>query len=109
MDVVIDSELSKLVIYAITSILIIVIIVSGIAVSTAIKADPTSASESLKEFFNGGNALKILTVFAVLIAAVFLALAGQLTEGAIAILSSISGYVLGTIRDRNKESSKSNV
>ncbi len=75
---------------------------SAIAAIFAIRHSPEEASNSLKDFFNGGNALKILTVFAVLITATYLALAGQLTDAAIALLSSVSGYVLGTMKSGDK-------
>ena len=40
-----------------------------------------------------------------LITSAFLALAGQLSEGAIALLSSISGYILGTMQNAKKDMS----
>lgn len=97
MEKIANPALSELAIYAMSLVLMVTVVTSGIAAYCAIRKDPTAASESLKEFFNGGNALKILTVFAVLITAAFLALSGNLSEGAIALLSSVSGYVLGTM------------
>lgn len=96
-----NPELNELVIYALTSILIVTITLSAIAASIAIYKSPDTASHALKDFFNGGDALKILTVFAVLITATFLALAGELSEAAIALLSSISGYVLGSMNGKS--------
>ena len=98
MGKVTNQALSELAIYALSGILVVAIVVSGVAVFFAIKEAPEVASKALKDYFNGGNALKILTVFAVLITSAFLALAGQLSEGSIALLSSISGYILGTIQ-----------
>lgn len=98
----VNTNLNELVIYSLTSILLLIILVSSVAAIIAIIKTPDVASESLKEFFNGGDALKILTVFAVLITATFLALASQLSEAAIALLSSISGYVLGAMKNSKK-------
>jgi len=109
MDAVVSQELSKLAIYAMSIVLVVAIIISGIAATTAIRKNSVATSESIKEFFNGGYALKILTVFAVLITATYLALAGQLSEGAIALLSSISGYVLGTMQGASKSDANSSV
>jgi len=103
MGTVTNQDLSELAIYALSGILVVAIVVSGVAAFCAIRKAPEVASESLKEFFNGGNALKILTVFAVLITSAFLALAGQLSEGAIALLSSISGYILGTMQNAKQD------
>jgi hypothetical protein len=89
--------LSELAMYSLTVILILTITLSALAAIIAIIRAPEIASVSLKDFFNGGDALKILTVFAILITAAYLALANQLSEAAIALLSSISGYVLGKL------------
>jgi peptidoglycan/LPS O-acetylase OafA/YrhL len=98
MDSLESQELGRLAIYAMSTVLTVAIVISGVAVTTALRKNSTDASESIKDFFNGGYALKILTVFAVLITATYLALAGRLSEGAIALLSSVSGYVLGTMQ-----------
>ena len=47
------------------------------------------------------NALQILTVTAVLVVAMYLALAERLTEGALTLLSSVAGYVLGSLQHSN--------
>ena len=93
-----DPNLPLIAIYALTLVLIVALLISAIAAIVAMKNAPEAASNSLKEFFNGGNSLKILTVFAILVTAAYLALAGQLSEAAIALLSSIAGYVLGSMK-----------
>lgn len=100
MEKIADPTLSELAIYAMSLVLMVTVVTSGIAAYCAIQKDPTAASECLKEFFSGGNSLKILTVFAVLVTATYLALSGNLSEGAIALLSSVSGYVLGTMQNK---------
>ncbi|GGW74930.1 hypothetical protein [Alteromonas halophila] len=102
MTVLNDQSLSMLAMYALTAILLVALIMSAIAAVFAFKYAPESTAASLLTFFSGGTALKILTVFAVLITATYLALANQLTEAAIALLSSVAGYVLGSIRAEPK-------
>lgn len=98
MENISESNLSLVTIYALTTLLFTALILSAIAAIVAVRKSPEVASESLKEFFNGGNALKILTVFAVLVTATYLALASQLTEAVVALLSSVVGYVLGSMK-----------
>lgn len=98
MENTIDPDLSLITIYALTIVLITALLISAVAAVFAIRSAPDVAAKSLKEFFSGGNALKILTVFAVLITMTYLALAGQLSEAAIALLSSVAGYVLGSLK-----------
>ena len=92
------TNLSLIAMYALTVILLLILLLSAIAAIFAIKKSPEIVSKSLEEFFNGGNALKILTVFAVLVTASYLALADQLSDAVIALLSSIAGYVLGALK-----------
>jgi hypothetical protein len=65
---------------------------------TAYRRDPRSTSGMFFRILQGGNALRILTAFWVVMAAVLLGLAGKLTEGAVTLLGSIAGYVLGGLR-----------
>ena len=93
-----DPNLSLIAIYALTIVLLSAIFLCAGSAIVALRSAPEIASESLKEFFTGGNSLKILTVFAVLVTAAYLALAGRLSEAAIALLSSVAGYVLGSLK-----------
>lgn len=93
-----DPNLSLIAMYALTGLLFTGLLVSGMAAIYVISKAPDTAATSFQAFFDGGNALKILTVFAVLVTAAYLALAGQLSEAAIALLSSIGGYVLGALK-----------
>jgi len=57
-------------------------------------------------FFQRGVALRMLTVGAIVVGAIFLALAGTIKESSVvAILSGIAGYVLGGY-ERTKSNAK---
>ena len=107
MEGISDPDISIIVIYALTAVLLFALFSSTLAAIFAIRKSPEIASKSLKEFFSDGNAVKILTVFAVLVAATYLSLAGQLSESMIALLSSIAGYVLGSLKKDKAEVAKS--
>lgn len=92
-------NLNLVAITALTTVLLTALILCAISAIFAFNKAPEVASESLKEFFDGGNSLKIITVFAVLITAAYLGLADQLSEAAIALLSSVAGYVLGSLKN----------
>src|SRR3982750_2357360 len=54
------------------------------------------AAKTFILFFQRGDALRMLTVGAIVVGAIFLALAGTIKESSVvAILSGIAGYVLG--------------
>ena len=68
------------------------------------KQDSENATEALKFFFEGGNALRIATVLVIIGTAAVLALADKLSEGVLALMSGIAGYVLGGISRSNNGS-----
>lgn len=72
----------------------------GAAVVSALVAwkQPQQATNALIGLVEGGNSIRLLSTFCVIIAATFLALTGALSEGAIALLSSVAGFMLGGIR-----------
>ena len=76
---------------------IAVIAVSVVAIIRLKRENPQHKSD-LFAFLQEANGLRILTVFTVILAALFLAITGNLTEGATALLSSIAGYVLGSMK-----------
>ena len=93
-----DAQLVKWAIVAIA-----VVLATGLlglfAVSyVSFSRDNKVASEYLTPVFGAGSALQLLTVLSVILSATVLALAGQLQDGAVALLSGIAGYVLGSIR-----------
>lgn len=102
-----DSKtfLPALVLVCLSIIIIIFLIVSCFVAHTTIKHNP-NAAEFLNSFFTSSNALQILTVCSVVITAMFLALSDRLNEGVLALLSSVAGYVLGSLQSSNQSSLK---
>jgi hypothetical protein len=89
--------LATLVIICLASVLAIFLIVSGFVAFAALKYSPNAAN-LLNSFFTSNNAIQILTISAVLVTALFLALSDRLSAGVLSLLSSIAGYTLGGIR-----------
>lgn len=84
--------------YGITvlTILMGVLVVSGAVVASIyFKSAPEHAAQGSNDFFKSQSATRLLTVMLVVSAACVLSLFHVLNDGAIAILSGITGYVLG--------------
>lgn len=96
-----EADLARWIVIAITTIIVAAIlgftIVGGVAFSKVEKG----AGRSFGLLFQRGNFLRITTVVIVVVAALFLALAGTLNEGAAALLSGVAGMALGGL-DRAK-------
>jgi len=84
-------------IIAISVVLSVTIIGLSVVSYVSFHKDNKVASEYLTRVFEGGSALRLMTVLAVILSATVLSLAGQLKEGTIALLSGVAGYVLGGI------------
>jgi hypothetical protein len=97
--------LSTLIIISLSLIIIIFLIASCFVANAALKNNDKTA-EFLNSFFTSTNALQILTVSAVMLTTVFLALSDRLTDGALALLSSVAGYVLGNLQKQPEKSNK---
>ncbi|MGH7177495.1 MAG: hypothetical protein ACREJC_08965 [Tepidisphaeraceae bacterium] len=91
--------------YALTAygIVFAISVVAGVlALATMFKKDPTKAVEALKAFYDGGNALRIITVAAILATVGMLAYADKLTDSIVSLLSGIAGFVLGGLSPGGK-------
>ena len=97
----VDPQLVQTVIIAIAIVMSIGLIGLFTVSYVSFNEDSKVASEYLTVVFGAGSALQLLTVLAVILSATVLALAGQLQEGTIALLSGIAGYVLGSIRSHS--------
>jgi large-conductance mechanosensitive channel len=102
MDTQADPSLVKYVIISLTAVFSLGLIVFGIVGGIAFSKVKVGAGKSFGLLFQRGNFLRIITVFAVIQAVIFLALLGKLNEGAIAVLSGVAGFVLGGL-DKSKE------
>ena len=95
--------LSIVTIISLSLILIIFLMASTFLACKSLENNVKTA-EFLNSFLTSSNALQILTVTAVLVAAMFLGLADRLNDGVLALLSSVAGYVLGSLQSPNKSS-----
>lgn len=94
--------MSELIIYSITIIIGLICIAFIVVGSIAFWRTQKGAAKSFGLLFQRGNFLRIGTVVMVVVATIFLAIAEKLSEGAVAVLSGVAGYVLGGL-DRSKE------
>ena len=92
-----DIEMLRIVVYAFSVVIVAALVgfavVGGIAFSKVEKG----AGKSFGLLFSRGNFLRISTVAFCVFAVVVLAIAGKLSEGAVAVLSGIAGFVLGGV------------
>jgi len=95
--------LSILTMISLSLILIIFLITATLVACKALENNIKTA-EFLNSFLTSSNALQILTVTAVLVTAMFLGLADRLNDGILALLSSVTGYVLGSLQRSDKAS-----
>ena len=74
--------------------------VVGAAVVSALVSwkDPQQATNAFAGLVEGGNSIRLLSTIVVVVAASFLALSGALTDGAISLLRSVAGFMLGGLR-----------
>jgi heme/copper-type cytochrome/quinol oxidase subunit 2 len=106
------NSLPGIAMIAITFITIVFLVAGACVAVTAIKNSSNESPLLINSFMTSSNALKIFTITAVLVGVIFLGLANRLTEGSIALLSSVGGYVLGTAQQPislSKEKSKGDI
>jgi hypothetical protein len=103
-----DAQLVRWAIIAI-AVVISIGLIGLFAVSyVSFSRDSEVASRYLTRVFGTGSALHLLTVLAVILSATVLSLAGQLQDGAVALLSGIAGYVLGALRSPSETTTGTN-
>jgi hypothetical protein len=90
-----NVDLAKFALAVFAIVCAVCIVVGGVAFAVAFRKDPGKAAESVRALFEGGNVLRVATVFGVLGTTTVLLFADKLTEGALALMSGIVGYVLG--------------
>jgi hypothetical protein len=101
-----DPTLVKFIIVSLSAVISLGLIVFGIVGGIAFSKVQVGAGKSFGLLFQRGNFLRIITVFAVILAVVFLALLNKLNEGAIAVLSGVAGFVLGGLDKGGVDTSK---
>ena len=90
-----DVEIFRTVIYAFSGVIICALVAFAIVGAVAFSKVERGAGKSFGLLFSRGNFLRISTVVFCVFAVVVLAVSGKLSEGAVAILSGIAGFVLG--------------
>ena len=92
-----DIEMLRTVVYAFTGVIIAALAAFAVVGGIAFSKVERGAGKSFGLMFTRGNFLRISTVVFCVFAVVVLAVAGKLSEGAVAVLSGISGFVLGGV------------
>ncbi|HEY8098336.1 MAG TPA: hypothetical protein VIE65_19925 [Methylobacter sp.] len=97
-----DPELWKFGLTMIAAIMGLIIVSGAVVAGIYFKSHPEQATKSTNQFLESQSAIRLLTVIVVVIAACALSVLHVLTDGAIAILSGITGYVLGGLPANSK-------
>jgi Na+/H+ antiporter NhaD/arsenite permease-like protein len=90
----------------------VIIISAAVVANTYFKSSPEHAAKGSNEFLKSQSSTRLLTVLLVVSAACVLSIFHVLNDGAVAILSGITGYVLGGLpavspsNDKSPEKSK---
>lgn len=92
-----DIEMLRIVVYAFSGIIAIALIAFAVVGSIAFSKAERGTAKSFGLMFSRGNFLRIFTVVFCVFALVVLAFGGKLSEGAVAVLSGIAGFVLGGV------------
>ncbi len=92
-----DIEMLRIVVYSFTGVIVAALAAFAIVGGIAFSKIERGAGKSFGLMFSRGNFLRISTVVFCVFAVVVLAFAGKLSEGAVAVLSGIAGFVLGGV------------
>ena len=92
-----DIEMFHTVVYAFAGVIITALAAFAVVGGIAFSKVERGAGKSFGLMFSRGNFLRISTVVFCVFAVVVLAFAGTLSEGAVAVLSGITGFVLGGV------------
>ncbi|GJQ59491.1 MAG: hypothetical protein D8M57_09675 [Candidatus Scalindua sp. AMX11] len=98
-----DPELWKFGFSLIIGGLIVFFLCGAYVITKYFKASPNDAVERTNAFLGSEASVRLATVAAVTFVVCILSLFGSLSEGAIAILSGITGYVLGGLSPSSKK------
>lgn len=93
-----NPELARVAMICLGIVVGLAIVGATIVSSIVAWKQPQQSTSALMGLVEGGNSIRLLTTLGVVMAACFLAISGALTEGAIALLSSVAGFMLGGIK-----------
>jgi len=93
-----NAELAQVAMLCVSVILGLAVAGAAVVSSLVALKRPEESKAAILGLAEGGNAVRLLTTMGVIVVVCFLALAGSLTNGAIALLSSVAGFMLGGVR-----------
>lgn len=93
-----NAELARVAMLCLSVVLGLTVVGASVVSCFVARNRPEESTAALLGLIEGGNAVRLLTTVGVIVVACFLALAGSLTDGAIALLSSVAGFMLGGVR-----------
>jgi len=98
-----DIDNSRLAMLCLSVLLGLGVIGATVVSSLVARVRPDQSVAALLGLVHGGNSIRLLTTFGVVLVMCFLALADALNEGAIALLSSVAGFMLGGFKREEAE------
>lgn len=105
-----DSQSTiNIIIYSITAIFIVSLIAFTVIGGIAFSKTNSGGGKTFTFMFDRGHLLSMVTVLAVIIAALFLALTDKLNAGAVSLLSGVAGYVLGGMAKQKRTETNENI
>ena len=93
-----NAELARVAMLCLSAVLVLAVVGAVVVSCLVARKRPEESTAALLSLVEGGNAVRLLTTMGVIVVACFLTLAGSLTDGAIALLSSVAGFMLGGVR-----------
>ena len=90
-----DIQMLQIVVYSFSGVIIAALIAFAVVGSIAFSKINQGAGKSFGLLFFRGEFLRMATVILCIFSVVILSFGGKLTDGAIALLSGIIGFVLG--------------
>jgi hypothetical protein len=97
-----SSDAAKWGLIALGTVGSITLIVAAMVATKAIAKHSDASAKLLNNALQDGIVVRMGTIFGIVLTTGILALAGALTDGAVAVLSGIAGYVLGGISRKAK-------
>ena len=98
-----DIDNSRLAMLCLSTLLGLAVIGATVVSALVARNRPEQSTAAFLGLVQGGNSIRLLTTFGIVLVMCFLALAGSLSEGAIALMSSVVGFMLGGFKRETGE------
>ncbi|WP_193368416.1 hypothetical protein [Pelagibius marinus] len=82
----------------VTLVFVVIIICISVVLMYVFSRIPNEYGRTLRDVLQRIELLKLSTILIIIVATTYLAILGKLSDGAVALLSGVAGYVLGTVR-----------